>query len=100
MRDSVHDDKSVDEAVEKTIHYCNTKNITNPVEILRCFQLNTCMVTGRALEIERADEAQGGDTNFIMVNRESLLETAVVEIGWLTNYRKMLQVQFYNEVKY
>lgn len=36
-RDSVPDEKSVDKVVEETVHYCNTNNITNPVEILRCF---------------------------------------------------------------
>lgn len=58
------------------------------------------MVTGRPLEIEHVNEAQSGATNFIMVNRDNLLDTAADEIGHLTDYRKTLEVQFYNEIKY
>ena len=45
------DDKmTVNEVVVKTVQYCRKNDINNPVEILRCLQLN--MVTGRALEVE------------------------------------------------
>ena len=56
------------------------------------------MVTGRALKVERVDEVSGGETNFIMVDRHNLMETAFDEIMSLGDYRKTLQVQFYGEV--
>ena len=48
------------------------------------------MVTGRALEVERVDEVSGGETNFIMVDRHNLMETAFDEIMSLGDYRKTL----------
>lgn len=87
---------SVDEVVEKAVQYCRKNDINNPVEILRCLQLN--MVTGRALEVEFAHEEKTGETNFIMVDRENLLQTALDEISCLEDFRKTLEVQFYNEV--
>ena len=93
------DDKmTVDEVVEKTVQYCRKNDISNPVEILRCMQLN--MVTGRALEVEFAHEEKPGETNFIMVDCQNLLQTALDEISCLQDFRKTLEVQFYNEVMF
>ena len=89
-------EKSVHEVVDETVFFCRERNIHNPVEILRCFQQR--MVTGRALEVESAIKASEGDTNFIMVDRHNLIDTAFVEIMSLPEYRKTLQVQFYGEV--
>ena len=94
--DSDDDEMSVDEVVEKAVEYCRRNDINNPVEILRCLQLN--MVTGRALEVEFAHEEKTGETNFILVDRQNLLQTALDEISSLKNFRKTLEVQFYNEV--
>ena len=57
-------------SVEKTVQYCRKNDISNPVEILRCMQLN--MVTDRALEVEYAHEEKPGATNFVMVDRQNL----------------------------
>ena len=93
------DDKmTVDEVVEKIVQYCRKNDINNPVEILRCLQLN--MVTGRALEVEFAHEEKVGETNFIMMDRQNLLQTALDEISCLQDFRKTLEVQFYNEVMF
>lgn len=89
-------EQSIDEIVCDTISYCQEHDAVNPVEILRCFQQK--MVTGRALEIQRVDEVSGGETNFIMVDRHNLIETAFDEIMFHHDYRKTLQVQFYGEV--
>lgn len=56
------------------------------------------IVTGRPLEIENPNEALEGDTNFILVDSENLLSTAFEEINAITDLRKTLEVQFYNEV--
>lgn len=93
------DDKmTVNEVVVKTVQYCRKNDINNPVEILRCLQLN--MVTGRALEVKFAHEEKVGETNFIMVDRQNLLQTALDEISCLQDFRKTLEVQFYNEVMF
>ncbi|CAB4042845.1 Arylsulfatase B, partial [Paramuricea clavata] len=64
-----------------------------PDPIVPCFQQQ--FVTGRALEVVSEDEVNEGDTNFIMVDRRNLIETAFDEIMVLPEYRKTLQVQFY-----
>ena len=69
--------------------------VNNPVEILRCFQLH--MVTGRALEIEFPHEEHAGETNLFMVDRQNLLQTALDEVRCLKDFRKTLEVQFYDE---
>ena len=93
------DDKmTVDEVAEKTVQYCRKNNINDPVEILRCLQLY--MVTGRALEVEFAHVEQSGETNFIMVDRQNLLQTALDEISSLEDFRRTLEVQFYDEVMF
>lgn len=86
----------VNETVSSVIDYCVSHNISNPVEILRKLQLE--IVTGRALEIENVSEFEEGETNFILVDRSNILNTAFDEIGAITDLRKTLEVQFYNEV--
>lgn len=92
-----NENQSVDEVVG-AVQFCQVNEIHNPVEILRCFQQK--LVTGRALEVASAIEANEGDTNFIMVDRCNLSETAFEEIVSLPEYRKTLQVQFYGEISY
>ncbi|KAH3820146.1 hypothetical protein DPMN_121890 [Dreissena polymorpha] len=80
--------------------YCRSHNISNPVDILRIYQERT--VIGRPLEINEDNLNTGieGETNFIMVDRSNLIQTAFDEISTLTvnNLRKCLEVQFYGEV--
>jgi hypothetical protein len=73
--------------------------IQDPVEILRKLQLE--MVKGRPLDIEDITQANEGETNFIMVDRNKLLKTAFDEIRVIpsSNLRLTLEVQFYNEVQ-
>lgn len=86
----------MDEIVVDTVTYCQQYNVSTPVEILRCFQQK--MVTGRALEVQAVDEVNEGGTNFIMIDRHNVIDTAFDEIMSLPEYRKTLQVQFYGEV--
>ncbi|CAC5363783.1 unnamed protein product [Mytilus coruscus] len=55
------------------------------------------MVIVRALEIEDVTQCAEGDTNFILIDRFSLLQTAMDEIGSLSDFRLTLEIQFYNE---
>ena len=87
---------TVDNVVSETINYCQQHNVSTAVEILRCFKSK--IVTGRLLEIQFDYEANEGETNFIMVDRQNLLTTALDEIMSLEEYRKTLLVQFYGEV--
>ena len=80
----------------KQLIIASSINVSTAVEILRCFQSK--IVTGRLLEIQFDYEANEGETNFIMVDRQNLLTTALDEIMSLEEYRKTLQVQFYGEV--
>ena len=69
----------------------------NPVQMLQCLQ--DSVIVERALEInEFVSESLKGDFNFILVNRNNLLETTFDEIQLIKNPRLTLQVQFYGEV--
>ena len=48
------------------------------VEILRCFQQK--VIIGRSLEVENVAQAVEGETNYINVDRNNLIETAFEEI--------------------
>ena len=85
----------VDEVVNKTVHIAR-HNVNNPVETLRYFEQN--IVTGRDLEVEKAHELTEGETNYIMVDRSNLLQSSFDELSCLQDYRKTLEVQFYDEV--
>ncbi|KXJ10283.1 hypothetical protein AC249_AIPGENE17508 [Exaiptasia diaphana] len=93
--DIVPDNMSLEEAIKKTINHCKENNIENPLEVLHYMQ--KMVVTGRPLEIENPNEALEGETNFILVDRMDLLSTAFDEINAITDLRKTLEVQFYNE---
>ena len=73
--DAVADDVNVmDGLADKIVHYCVEHNIEDGVEILRYFQ--KVVVQGRALRIQDSGVVEEGDTNFIMVDRYNILETA------------------------
>ncbi|XP_022780955.1 uncharacterized protein LOC111322165 isoform X1 [Stylophora pistillata] len=86
---------NIDTAVGKVVTFCQTNNVHNPVEVLRCMQKE--VVTGRRLELESDSEVLEGETNCINVDRMNILETAFEEIGALENLRLTLEVSFYGE---
>ncbi|XP_006822760.1 uncharacterized protein LOC102806255, partial [Saccoglossus kowalevskii] len=88
-------DLSVSDVVGKTVDFCKTKNVSNPVEILKFFQSK--MVTGRKLDIDNPAECPKGSTNFITVNRSNILITGFNEISIMENLRDTLEVKFYDE---
>ena len=90
---------TVDEIVDKVrVAYCLQHNISNPVEILRCLQKE--IVTRQPLELTGVTQCSSGETNFILVNRDKLLDTAFDELKFHKNYRVTLEVQFYDEVSF
>ena len=72
-------------------------NIDDPVEVLRITQ--KLWGKGRALELKDLTQSPPqGETNFILVDRNNLLNTAFDELKCVFDYFITLEVQFYNEV--
>ena len=82
---------------EEIIQYCTDNNIDEPTDILHVLQIR--IVTGRALKIENEAEAMSeGDTNYIIVSRDNILEEGLEELKNIQNPRLTLEVQFTGEV--
>ncbi|KAM7433818.1 Fibronectin type 3 and ankyrin repeat domains protein 1 [Porites harrisoni] len=77
-------------------HIYSTDILNNPVEILRYVQSQ--LVRGRTLDVLDESRCEVGITNYILVDRLHLLETAFDEISDLENLFLTLEVQFYGEV--
>ncbi|CAC5359836.1 unnamed protein product [Mytilus coruscus] len=93
----------LDHIIANGIDKCLRTEMNDPVEILRYFQ--GLIVKGRKLELQHEDTVQpepdnhDGSTNFIMVDRYNILQTALEKNGATqeTDLRKTLEVQFYTE---
>ena len=77
------------------VDYCKSNDITNPVEILRYVQ--SCVVTGRPLDVQDVTVSPEGETSYILINRYDVLKTALEEIKSIENPRLTLEVSFYKE---
>lgn len=89
-------EKSLHGAIKACIAYCNEKEISEPVEILR--QVQKYVVTGRKLEPTDESEALEGTTNFILIDRHNVLVTAFDELKAMkVDPRLTLEVSFYGE---
>ena len=88
----------MDKLAEEAVAYCQENDISNPSEILRVIQNK--FVKGRNLEVERVDAVSEGMTQYILVDRNSIIVTAFEELKEvaLMDLRKTLQVDFYGEV--
>ena len=84
---------SVKEIVQKVVNFCQEKDILNPVEILKRKKQND-------LEIIDNNSVTVGDTNYIIVDREDILQTGFEELENKTEMelRNTLEGQFYAEV--
>ena len=87
----------LDHMIEEVVEQCKNSNIGSNKEIVRALQSK--ILKGRRLDIEREDECPEGETNYIHVDHNNLLETALDEIGSVENPLLTLEVQFYGEVK-
>ncbi|XP_061168808.1 uncharacterized protein LOC133178056 [Saccostrea echinata] len=92
---SVQNVETVSDVSSRIIEFCKVQNIADPVEILRKVQKE--MVTGRPLEVNDVTHNSEGDTNFILIDRTHLLETGFDEVKAISNVRKTLELQFYDE---
>ena len=85
------------EVVDETLSICKSEGYeSNPVEILRCLQNK--LVCGRSLEVVDEHTCPEGATNYIMVDRDEIVNTGLREIETITNFFLTLEVQFYGEV--
>ena len=69
--------------------------MSDPVEVLKFLQKE--IVTGRQLEVTNCDETIEGETNYITVDRDRILQTTFSELQYITNYRLTFQVDFMGE---
>ena len=90
--------ESVEDVIKNIIHYCMEHQVNDPVEILRYYQKE--MVIGRSLEVSDVSCFDDGQTNFLMVDRKNIIDTAFEEIKSLSNLRITLEVEFYGEVSF
>ncbi|KAK3746092.1 hypothetical protein QZH41_004617 [Actinostola sp. cb2023] len=71
-------------------------NITDPTEMLRYLQKK--IVNGRALEVIDPSVVMEGETNFIAVDRDNIIETTFDEIKGIKDPSITFKVQFYGEI--
>lgn len=91
-------ESELERAVNSCIDYCLEESIEDPVEILRCVQ--RFLLCGRPLDVSDPSVILEGETNFILVNRENVFQSAKEEfetISEVTNPRVTLEVSFYGE---
>jgi len=89
------EDPSVDLLAKRCVNYCRANGIENPVEILRYAQ--SVIVSGRPLDVQDVSESLEGETNFILINRQDVLKSAMDEVQFLKDPRLTLSVGFYGE---
>jgi hypothetical protein len=86
---------SVSQAVSECITYCKEQNVYDPTEILRCAQ--KFLVKGKPLNGFRGRSIDDERTNFILINRQNVLGTAMEEIPCIEDVQLTLEVSFYGE---
>lgn len=91
-------ESELQKAVHSCIDYCLERSIKNPVEILRCAQC--FLLCGRPLDVTDPSAPLDGETNFILVDRQNVFQSAKEEfqsLSEVTNPRVTLEVSLYGE---
>ena len=65
----------IDEEIVDIVEHCKSKDLNNPVEILKYMQ--TGLVQGRPSEIEDVTQCFSGTKNFIMTDQSDLIRTGL-----------------------
>ena len=86
-------DKKISDVAQEIVKEC--EHCQNTSEILKCAQEK--ILTGRQLDITDPDIEISGETNFILVDRENLLDTGLDEISALVNCHLPIEVNFAGE---
>ncbi|XP_028415392.1 uncharacterized protein LOC114538414 [Dendronephthya gigantea] len=96
ISDQLPEAEDINSIVNGIVRHCEENQISSTKEVVRLIQSK--VVQGRSLEIENEDVCPEGETNYISVDRLSILETGMEEIAGLENLFFTLEVQFYGEV--
>ncbi|XP_063411184.1 uncharacterized protein LOC134694119 [Mytilus trossulus] len=78
-------ESTIQETVDDIVTTCKLNNINDPIDILRICQNK--IVQGRTLDIIDDADVLSGGTNYIMVDREDILKSAMTEIDEIDNLR-------------
>ena len=89
------ENQSVDLLADDCVNYCTSNGVKNPVEILRYAQ--SLIVTGRPLDVQDTTVSLEGENNFILINRQDVLRSAMEVLQFLKDPRLTLAVGFYDE---
>ena len=84
-----------DSNTSKLIDEVNAKGMTDPVEILKFLQKE--IVQGRALDVADESEIHEGETNYICVDRNDILQTTFTELASIKNFKLTFEVDFMGE---
>ena len=99
IEDDIHgpmDVNKLNHLVDKVVEQCKKSDVVSNKEILHLMQSK--LLQGRSLDIEREDACPEGETSYIYVDRDNLLDTAMDEIATIENVFLTLYVQCYGEV--
>ena len=87
----------IDSRIDDIVEGCKSSGYSqNQVQILKYLQQK--LITGRPLEILDPTSCEKGNTNLVMVDRESILETGLEQILALKDKFTTLEMQNYGEV--
>lgn len=98
MTPSGNENAGIQFAIDKVFQFCKDNQIFDPIEILRKMQKD--IVTGRTLDVTDEAEALEGETNYLYIDRDSVLESAMEDLKLKDReeLRKTLEIQWYFEV--
>ena len=71
------------------------QNLSNPVSVLYFLQQE--IISGRALDLFSLEETIEGETNYITVDRDKIIETTFSVFQYMNDYRPTFQVDFMGE---
>ena len=95
LSSSVNKTEQGDESTQ-LINDIKEKNLQTPVEILKFLQ--KIFVKGRPLDIADINTSPEGETNYICVDRENILQSTFAELESITDYRVTFEVDFLGEM--
>ena len=81
--------------IESIISSVKEENLLNPIEVLRFIQQK--VVAGRSLDLYSLQEVMEGETNYITVDRDRILESTFCEFQCIENFRLTFKVDFMGE---
>ena len=81
--------------IQSIINTAKCLNLIHPIEVIRYLQQE--IVTGRMLDVASHEETIDGDTNYITVDRDNIMETTFSEFQFIDDFTKTFQVDFMGE---